>query len=205
MDQLPSTTSAALLGQLAWRPQTPYELARAMSRNVRFFWPRADSHVYREVKRLVAEGWARAEPGRTGRRSRTVYHVTPSGREALAAWHAAPPGGTALEHEPVLRVFLGGTGTRADLLAALGRARADADAMLAIGRPLADEYLEGRHEFSDQVHVRALSFDYLYGWAQFTSEWAQRAETEVRRWRDVAPSPAKRERALDRLRAIVGA
>jgi hypothetical protein len=75
--------------------------------------------------------------------------------------------------------------------------------MLAIGEPLAHEYLERRHEFTDQVHLRALSFDYLYGWARFTVAWADRCEGEVRRWRTTAPSKAKHERALARLRAIV--
>ena len=77
-----------------------------MSRNLRFFWPRAESHVYREVKRLVADGLATAEPGATGRRPRTVYAITDAGRTALAEWLAHAPGGVTLEHDPLLRVFL---------------------------------------------------------------------------------------------------
>src|SRR5579884_281667 len=101
-------TEAALLGQLAWRPQTPYELAKGMERNLRFFWPRAASHVYRQVKRLARAGLATAERGATGRRPRTVYAITPAGRAALRAWLGAAPGAVELEHEPLLRVFLGG-------------------------------------------------------------------------------------------------
>jgi PadR family transcriptional regulator AphA len=197
-----SATSAALLGQLAWREQSTYELVKAMGGNVRFFWPRAESHVYREVKRLTAAGLATASRGATGRRPRTTYRITPDGRAALADWLAQPPGGVALEHEPLLRVFLATSGERDDLLRAVKAARSQAQAMLAIGDGLADLYLAREHPFQNEVHVRALTFDYLYNWARFTVEWADRTEAEVRRWRDVRPTRRKHERALERLRDI---
>jgi PadR family transcriptional regulator, regulatory protein AphA len=198
-----STTSAALLGQLAWRDQTAYEMTREMRRNVHYFWPRAASHVYREVKRLTANGWATAERHSTGKRPRTLYRITDQGRHALAGWLASPPHGTALEHEPLLRVFLATSGSLEDLLEALAKSRADAEDMLGVGRPLAGEYLNKTHPFQDQVHIRALTFDYLYNWARFTIAWANRAEDEVRRWSDLGPSPEKQQRALDHLQDMI--
>jgi PadR family transcriptional regulator AphA len=199
-----SATSAALLGQLAWREQSTYELVKAMGGNVRFFWPRAESHVYREVKRLTAAGMATASAGATGRRPRTTYSITAAGRGALARWLAQPPGGVVLEHEPLLRVFIASNGTRADLLAAIAAARAQAEAMLAIGDGIAEQYHARTHPFQREVHVRALTFDYLYSWARHTVDWADRAEADVRGWRDLRPGPTKERRALERLRAIVG-
>jgi PadR family transcriptional regulator AphA len=199
-----SATSAALLGQLAWREQTTYELGKAMGTNVRFFWPRAESHVYREVKRLTAAGFATAARGATGRRPHTTYRITAAGRAALGNWLAGAPGGVALEHEPLLRVFLASNGSRADLLAAIRAARDQAQAMLAIGDGIADQYIAGDHPFQEEVHIRALSFDYLYNWARFTAEWADRAESEVSGWRDVRSGPVKRRRAVRRVRDIVG-
>lgn len=139
----------------------------------------------------------------TGRRPRTVYRITDQGRRALAAWLASPPAGSGLEHEPLLRVFLASGGSREDLLAALDKARGDAQQMLAVGRPLAGEYLTATHPFQDQVHIRALTFDYLYNWARFTAEWADRTEHEVRRWTDLTPTPDKHQRALNRIRKII--
>jgi PadR family transcriptional regulator, regulatory protein AphA len=199
-----SATSAALLGQLAWREQSTYELVKAMGGNVRFFWPRAESHVYREVKRLTAAGFAAAERGATGLRPRTVYRITAAGEAALSSWLASAPGGVSLEHEPLLRVFISTSGSRSDLLRAIAAARAQAEAMIAIGDGIADMYLAGSHPFQRDVHVRALTFDYLYGWARFTIEWANRAEADVRRWRDLEPGRAKHKRAFERLRSITG-
>jgi PadR family transcriptional regulator AphA len=199
-----SATSAALLGQLAWAEQSTYELVKAMGGNVRFFWPRAESHVYREVKRLVEDRYATAHKGATGRRPRTIYRITPRGRDALAAWLAAPSGGFAQENEPLLRVFLASSGTRADLLKAIAAAREQADAMMAIGDGLADQYVAGEHPFQREVHIRALTFDYLYNWARLTAEWADRTEAEVTRWRDLRPQPAKSRRAVERIRLLAG-
>ena len=83
--------------------------------------------------------------------------------------------------------------------------REHAEGMLAVGVPLAQEYLEGRHPQQDEVHLRSLTFDYLYRWALFNRAWAQRAEAELRGWRDLEPTEGKSRRALERIRAAVSA
>ena len=79
-----TTTTYAILGQLAWGEATTYELVKAMGRNLRFVWPRAESRIYAEAKRLVDAGLVSARKERTGRRPRTVYAITDEGRAALA-------------------------------------------------------------------------------------------------------------------------
>ena len=72
-------TSYAVLGLLAIKPYTTYELAKQVDRTLHRFWPRARSKLYEEPKKLVAHGLAEATPGAQGRRPRTVYSIT-------AAW-----------------------------------------------------------------------------------------------------------------------
>ena len=55
-----TTTSYAILGLLAVKPWTTYELAQQMRRALGQFWPRAESKLYEEPKKLVAHGLARA-------------------------------------------------------------------------------------------------------------------------------------------------
>ena len=57
-----TTTSYAILGQLAWGEATTYELVKAMGRNLRFMWPRAESRIYEEAKRLVVAGLGAGRP-----------------------------------------------------------------------------------------------------------------------------------------------
>jgi DNA-binding PadR family transcriptional regulator len=199
-----TTTSFALLGQLAWGEASTYELVKAMRRNLRYMWPRAESRIYDEAKRLVDAGLATAQAGATGKRRRTVYAITPAGLAALRGWLAAKPGAISLEHEPLLRVFLGGQGRPEDVLAAVRAVRDHADAMLAVGRPLAQEYLDRTHPQQHEVHLRALSFDYLYSWAMLNRAWAERTEREIMRWSDLALDPAKHSRAVARIRKTLG-
>src|SRR5262245_40492617 len=102
-----ATTANAILGLLALRREwSTWELTQQLRRNMRFFWPRAESQIYEEAKGLVAKGLAHADRAFTGRRARTTYRISPAGRRALKAWLATPPRPTALECEPLLRVFL---------------------------------------------------------------------------------------------------
>src|ERR671922_44449 len=51
-----TTTSYAVLAQVAVHPWSTYELAQQRVRYFRYVWPRAESAIYREVKRLNAMG-----------------------------------------------------------------------------------------------------------------------------------------------------
>ncbi len=72
-------TSYALLGLLAIKPWTTYELAQQMDRTLSRFWPRARSKLYEEPKKLVARGLARATDDAVGKRAPTIYAITPKG------------------------------------------------------------------------------------------------------------------------------
>ncbi|HEY2778120.1 MAG TPA: PadR family transcriptional regulator [Gaiellaceae bacterium] len=187
-----STTANAVLGLLALRTRwSTWELATQLRRNLRFFWPRAESRVYDVVKELAAAGSATAEQSFTGRRARTTYAITPAGRKRLRAWLAQPPRRTTLECEAVLRILLADLCTHEQLLTALDRVRADADAIQDVGRIVAAEYTAGAAPFQDDVHARALVFDFLWTHAEQLRAWADRAEERIARW----PAETRSERA----------
>jgi DNA-binding PadR family transcriptional regulator len=83
-------TSFALLTLIARHSQSAYELNKTMQNSVlRAYWPRAESHVYSEPKKLAAAGlvFCTEEKGDRGR-ARTIYHITETGRQALGDWLA---------------------------------------------------------------------------------------------------------------------
>ena len=88
-----TTTSYAILGLLAIKPWTTHELVQQVNRSLRRLWPRAQSKLYEEPKKLVAHGFARAEEDWVGRRRRTRYTITKRGRKAMAAWLSEPGDG----------------------------------------------------------------------------------------------------------------
>ena len=100
-----TTTSYVILGLLALRRWSTYELAQQMKRSIHYYWPRAESHIYEEPKKLVARGLAVASREQTGRRPRTVYAITDDGRAALRAWLTDPGKGPVVEFEGLVKVL----------------------------------------------------------------------------------------------------
>src|SRR6476659_536275 len=79
-----ATTANALLGLLALRKEwSTWELTKQLRRNMRFFWPRAESRIFDEAKALVTKGLARDRQTFTGKRPRTSYAITAAGRKEL--------------------------------------------------------------------------------------------------------------------------
>jgi PadR family transcriptional regulator, regulatory protein AphA len=190
-------TSYALLGQLALRPWSVYEMTKNVGRTLHWFWPRAESVIYAEMKRLAGLGLAKAgtAPGRRGR-PQTTYAITPKGRRALKAWLAGAPGGFTLQFEALLRVHLAPYGEVDDLVRALTRARDDAEGLLRQAIVIGTEFAEGRHQFQDQVHVRAILFDFLWRFGLTTYLWADHWLEEVERWPGIDPGDRARREAV---------
>ena len=92
-----TTTSYAVLGLLAIKPWSSYELTQQMDRSLGRVWPRAASKLYEEPKKLVAYGMARSTTERNGRRTLTVYEITAEGQRALRDWLHQPGDGPMLE------------------------------------------------------------------------------------------------------------
>lgn len=109
-----TTTTYGVLGLLAVRPHSTYELTKAMERSVGRVWPRAASKLFEEPKKLVAHGYAIAREESVGRRPRTVYSITRAGRRALSRWLAEPGDGPAVEFEGLVKLIFADHGTRDD-------------------------------------------------------------------------------------------
>lgn len=56
MSSKPTVSSYAILGLLALRPWTGYDLTRQATRSLRFAWPKSERLLYSEPKKLVELG-----------------------------------------------------------------------------------------------------------------------------------------------------
>jgi PadR family transcriptional regulator AphA len=192
-----TTTSYAILGHLAMQPWTMYELTQQMQRNVHFYFPRVESQVYAEPKRLMEAGLAAATTEMTGRRARTIYSITPEGREALARWLAQPVNkGPMLEFEAVLRVMLAPFGRDEDLVATLRQARDEINGLLTFADRISDEYRDGRAPFQRFVQYRSIMHDFLLHYGQLIEDWAERSLERVAHW----PEKTQAERDAEAVR-----
>lgn len=179
-----TTTSYAILGLLAVRSWTTHELVQQVDRSLRRIWPRAQSKLYEEPKKLVAHGLARASDDPVGRRRRTRYTITAKGRRALAAWLSEPGEGPILEFEQLLKISFADSGTKADLLANLEATRAwvldENEENLATARA----YLEGRGAFPQRAALNQLGGRFLTDFYLTVARWTEWACRIVEDWPD---------------------
>lgn len=178
----PTATSYAMLGLLAMRPWTTYELAKQMGRSLHHVLPRAESNVYAEAKRLEADGLVSGERTATGKRARTTYSITREGRTALAAWLVAPARPTTVESEPIVKLLFAQQLPADVLLGHIEDVRRVAEAAEGPWVSIAHEYLEDRGPFPERVHVNTLYWSFQARWTQLQREWAAWASDWVATW-----------------------
>src|SRR5262245_22258950 len=136
-----SPTTYGLLGLLAVRSWTGYELTHQMRRSLRFVWSSSEGHLYREQKRLVELGWAKLTVDRASGRARNRYTITKAGERALTAWLSTTPQEPHFEIEGLLRVFFGDHGAVENITQAMESTADAARSMLDEMLAFVDEYL----------------------------------------------------------------
>ncbi len=220
MTKKPPPTTYGLLGLLAVRSWTGYELTHQLRRSLRFVWPSSEGHLYREQKRLVTLGWATVEDEPAGKRTRNRYTITSQGRQALKDWLGTPPQEPHFEIEGVLRLFYGDQGTIADLTASMESTANSAREMLDEMVAIVDEYLaeggpltmleqgiggpgqdrleyKGRPQYPERLHVIALVVDITTRLLAELDGFAAATARETSTWTDPTDSelaPVTRQR-----------
>lgn len=179
-----TTTSYAVLGLLAIKPWSSYELTQQMERSLGRFWPRAVSKLYEEPKKLVDHGFARSGTEHNGQRSRTFYTITAKGRRALADWLHDPGEGPTIEFEQLLKVFFAEHATKADALHTLHATEEWAQARCAESLAVGEAYLEGRGIFPERLPELQLTSRFLTDFYLLVLGWARWAAAIVESWPD---------------------
>jgi DNA-binding PadR family transcriptional regulator len=105
-----STTSYAVLGLLTFDDEmSGYDVMKLAEQSIGYFWTPAKSHVYSELRRLAAAGYAtERHVEQTSRPNKRTYSITAEGKSALQRWLVEAP----IEPSPVksaitLKVFFG--------------------------------------------------------------------------------------------------
>jgi PadR family transcriptional regulator, regulatory protein AphA len=99
-----SPTAYVILGMLAWRPMSGYDIKAIVDHSTRFFWAASYGQIYPELSRLAEAGLVEGKANAGGRR-RTAYSLTDAGREALRDWLAQEPRTFEQRDEGLLKLF----------------------------------------------------------------------------------------------------
>lgn len=130
----------------------------------------------------MEHGLALAKVVTYGRRSRTIYSITPKGRRALQKWLDEQPAPPMFEVEALARTVFAEYGTRTALLNTLTHLEHDVAAMRQEGTALLSEFL-GRVGINPQRLSIAFVATRLY-FENFAllENWARWARSEVEKW-----------------------
>ena len=102
-----NTTRFAILGLLAWKPMSGYDIKKLIEVGLSYFWHESYGSLYPTLNQLVEDGLAtRREARRHGRRHRHVYRITEKGRREVDAWLGEPTDIPRTKNELQLKFFL---------------------------------------------------------------------------------------------------
>jgi len=96
-------TRYALLGLLAERPYSGYELKQVVELRFPLFWKESYGQIYPELKRLANEGLVTAKT--EGARGKTTYALTSEGQRALEAWVGSEADEDQVRSEVLLKLY----------------------------------------------------------------------------------------------------
>lgn len=201
-----TTTSYAILGLLAFRDWSAYDLTGYMRTSaVRACWPRTESRLYQEPKNLVAHGLARVSTERTGGRKRAVYSITEKGLRALRSWHDEAVEPRQIQDEMLLRLFLGDEATVPQLRAAIRSEFANLGVQVDRVMEFAPRVAEGDSIFPERLHFSALAARHQIGIMRARVDYLRWADEWLASWEDTGLDDGKRERSIAELDDSLGA
>ena len=177
-----STAGLGILGLLAVRPFSAYELAQQIHRGLRYMLPASERNLYAEPKRLAAAGLVRMRREQVGRRNRTIYEITPAGREALRRQLATPPAPPQLEFEALQRLVFADQGSKQDLLAALDTTSEQVEQLLEDGMAQVRGYQDDGGPFPQRLHLIVLFARFYTDFLLLLRDWVALARREAASW-----------------------
>ena len=129
----------AVLATLLSSEASGYELAKRFDVSVANFWHALPQQLYAELRRLEHERLVRGRAVRQrGRPDKRVFAITRGGRDALAAFAAAPAKPGAIKDDLMVKVQAAATADRAALADEIEERGRQAAAKLALYERLAE-------------------------------------------------------------------
>jgi len=170
----PTAITPVILGLLASRPRSGYDIKAVVDRSTRFFWAASYGQIYPELRRLEKAGLVEGRNAPSGGRRRREFELTAKGREELLRWLADPAAMAELRDESLLKLFF------ADALPL-----EQALEQLRVRRQGHEEFLAFLREVDarpgDDPPFVDLVLRYGIAYAEFNVEWCKREEKRLSR------------------------
>lgn len=100
------STVYTVLGMLAMKPMSGYEIKKSIDESTHFFWNESPGQIYPALK-CAQENNLISSKQQKGTRNKTTYRITDAGRKELREWLSHAPEKFTQRNELLLKVFFG--------------------------------------------------------------------------------------------------
>ena len=167
-----------VLGFLNYGSMSGYDLAKAFSSSVQFFWNAQNSQIYLVLDKLEKQGFATHElVVQTDKPSKKLYSITDAGRAEFIRWLAAPNESISVEFKSafLMKVFFSGNRTSAENIDMFRAFINDCRSVLTS----MDSIPGSINQYSQEVPADAPLYwqfdaDFGYSYIKMCIEWAER-------------------------------
>ena len=167
-----------VLGFLNYGSMSGYDLAKAFSSSVQFFWNAQNSQIYLVLDKLEKQGFATHELViQTDKPSKKLYSITDAGRTEFLRWLAAPNESISVEFKSafLMKVFFAGNRTPAENVAMFKTFIDDCRSVLTSMGSIPGSV----ERYSQEVPAEAPLYwqfdaDFGYSYIKMCIEWAER-------------------------------
>jgi DNA-binding PadR family transcriptional regulator len=111
----------ALLGLIALKPASGYDIKRIIDRSIYFVWNVTGPQIYNTLRTLREEGLVSSEAiAQQGKPDKQVHTITPKGLQALQEFANEPVRASVTRDDVLLRIFFGNFADDAVVVRELG-------------------------------------------------------------------------------------
>jgi DNA-binding PadR family transcriptional regulator len=166
-------TRFVLLGLIANRARSGYDLKRAVESSIGHFWHESYGQIYPHLGSLEEDGLATVERIiEEGRPQRKLYRITEVGLDVLKEWLKEPVQVSRPRNELLLKLFFGKRMTTETSISHLEKFMADLEAKRALLELIRGEMDESLHSRADAKYwMMSLRFGILECEAQI--QWSR--------------------------------
>lgn len=174
-----------VLGFLNYGSMSGYDLAKAFSSSVQFFWNAQNSQIYLVLDKLEKQGFVTHQlVVQTDKPSKKLYSITEAGRAEFLRWLAAPNESISVEFKSafLMKVFFSGNRTPAENVEMFRAFLDDCHSVLASMKSIPDSIRLYSQEVSAEAPLYwQFDADFGYSYMKMCIEWAERciAKLEV--------------------------
>ena len=192
-----NTTSYAILGVLAMKPWSAYELTNYMRTSaVHEVCSRTESRLYQEPKNLAAHGLVDVETEYVGKRKRTIYYINERGHDELYKWLGERSKPLEQQDEFVLKIFLGDQGSKTQILNSIHWAMEELHEHVILLKIITERVLSDEYQMPERIHIAVIAAKYAITKSRQRFEFLRWTEQWVRSWRGTKIDKSKRDQAI---------